>query len=232
MRLEQSIQEDPVTDCLAQIPKLTYTYLENNNTGEARFHEDALTVFRNTLVWVSETEDETQAIWFTRPADGKTWLKNIIKELNLVISQGKGPQRTIMKISITLKNLENNHRSQTMTDFLKRFKTTAHDTRVEALKLKYTNEEVDRMLRTTPTAYPGRLRDPPTDQLAITPYNQNRRDRRRAAREGQGQGGQIQYANNVYADRNRNTNPNPILLRQTTPNNNNRKQLLRCNTRP
>ena len=66
MRLEQSIQEDPVTDCLAQIPKLTYTYLENNNTGEARFHEDALTVFRNTLVWVSETEDETQAIWFIR----------------------------------------------------------------------------------------------------------------------------------------------------------------------
>ena len=104
-----------------------------------------------------------------------------------------------------------------MTDFLKRFKTTAHDTRVDALKLKYSNEEVDRMLRTTPTAYPGRLRDPPTDQLAITPYNQNRRGRRRAAREGQGQGGQIQYVNNTVSDPNRNPNPNPILLRQPTP---------------
>ena len=73
MSLEQSIQ-DPIADCLAQIPKLTYTYLEGNNTGEARFHEDALLIFRNTLVWMSETEDETQAIWFTRQKEGKTWL--------------------------------------------------------------------------------------------------------------------------------------------------------------
>ncbi len=39
MRLEQSIQEDPITNCLALIPKLTYTYLEGNNTGEALFHK-------------------------------------------------------------------------------------------------------------------------------------------------------------------------------------------------
>jgi hypothetical protein len=153
MRLEQSIQEDPITDCLALIPKLTYTYLEGNNTGEARFHEDALLIFRNTLVWVSETEDETQAIWFTRPDEG---LRNIIKELNVVISRGRGPQRIVTKISITLKYLKNNHKSHSMSDFLKRFKTTAHETRVEALKLRFTNEEVYRILRSTPLPNPVR----------------------------------------------------------------------------
>ena len=163
MRLEQSIQEDPITDCLALIPKLTYTYLEGNNTGEARFHEDALLIFRNTLVWVSETEDETQAIWFTRPEEG---LRNIIKELNVVISRGRGPQRIVTKISITLKNLKNNHKSRSMSDFLKRFKTTAHETRVEALKLRFTNEEVDRIFRSTPL--PNQVINQPTNQVAQT----------------------------------------------------------------
>ena len=92
-----------------------------------------------------------------------------------------------------LQNLETNHRSHSMTDFLKRFKTTIHDTRVEALKLRYTNNEVDRILKTTPSAYPVRQQGyQPTDHLTQTPYNQmNRCERRRAVREGQGQGGQI-----------------------------------------
>ena len=95
-----------------------------------------------------------------------------------------------------------------MTDFLKQFKTTVDDTRVEALKLRYTNDEVDWILKTTPSAYPVRPGYQPTDHLAQTPYNQmNRRDRRRAAPEGQGQGSQIQYVNNTVSDPNRNPLP-------------------------
>jgi hypothetical protein len=123
---------------------------------------------------VSDTEDETQAIWFTRPEEG---LRNIIKELNVVISRRRGPQRIVTKISITLKNLENNHKSRSMSDFLRRFKTTARETRVEARKLRFTNEEVDRILRSTPL--PNPVRQPgyqPTDQVAQTQQYFNRRD--------------------------------------------------------
>ena len=110
----------------------------------------------------------------SRPEEG---LRNIIKELNVVISRGRGPQRIVTKISITLKNLKNNHKSRSMSDFLKHFKTTAHETRVEALKLRFTNEEVDRILRSTPL--PNPVRQPgyqPTDQVAQTQQYFNRRD--------------------------------------------------------
>ena len=66
-----------------------------------------------------------------------------------MIARGRGPQRIVTKISITLKNLENNHKSRSMTDFLKLFKTTEHETRVEALKLRFNNDEVDRIMRNT-----------------------------------------------------------------------------------
>ena len=57
LSLEQAIQEDPMSDCITQLPSLTYTYEGKHNTGEARFHDDTITIFRNTLLWVSEEED-------------------------------------------------------------------------------------------------------------------------------------------------------------------------------
>jgi hypothetical protein len=81
-RLEHAIQDDPMSDCLTQLPSLIYTYDVKTNTGEARLYDDALTVFKTTLVWVSDTEDEKSAIWVTNPEQGKYWLRNILKELN------------------------------------------------------------------------------------------------------------------------------------------------------
>ena len=51
LRLEQAIQEDPMSDCITQLPSLIYTYKVKNNTGEARFHDEIITIFSNTLVW-------------------------------------------------------------------------------------------------------------------------------------------------------------------------------------
>ena len=94
---------------------LTYTYDAKTNTGEARFHDDTLTVFRNTLVWVSETEDERVAIWSTDPERGKNWLRNILKELNIVISRGKGPHKKVAMISVEMNKAEKSHSSSSFT---------------------------------------------------------------------------------------------------------------------
>ena len=70
-------------------------------------------------------------------------------------------------------------------------------------------------MRSTPL--PNPVRQPgyqPTDQVAQTQQYSNRRDRRRAAREGPVQDTQVQYITNAISDPNRNPNPNPILLRQ------------------
>ena len=134
MRLEHAIQDDPISDCLAQLPTLTYSYDVKTNTGEARFHDDTLTVFRTTLVWVSETENERSAIWMTDPVQGKYWLRNILKELNIVISRGKGPTKQVAMISVEMNKLEKSHASGSFTEYIKRFKLIAHKRRVEALR--------------------------------------------------------------------------------------------------
>jgi hypothetical protein len=122
LRLEQAIQEDPMSDCITQLPLLTYTYEVKNNTGEARFHDDTNTVFRNTLVWVSEEEDETQAIWFTNPEMGRKWLRNILRELNFIIARGKGVQKIVKMISLEMNKLEKNYPSGSFGDFMKQLK--------------------------------------------------------------------------------------------------------------
>jgi hypothetical protein len=178
LRLEHAIQEDPMSDCLTQIPSLTYTYDVKTNKGEARFHDDTITVFRNTLVWVSETEDERMAIWCTNPDQGRYWLRNILKELNLVIARGKGPQTQVAMISVEMTKSEKSHASASFTDYIKKFKMQAHKRRVESLRYQTAALEITRWGNPQPVI----MSQPLT--LTNTNYQPNpqgsRRERRRS----------------------------------------------------
>ena len=70
------------------------------------------------------TEDEHEAIWMIYPSDGFTWIKNIVWELNLVISRGKGLAQRIQLITLDLQSLERSYKSISITFWLERFKET------------------------------------------------------------------------------------------------------------
>jgi len=50
LRTAADAPKDPMSDCLAQIPKLVYTYYVTDNHGESVLHEDLLKLFRSTAV--------------------------------------------------------------------------------------------------------------------------------------------------------------------------------------
>jgi len=58
------------------------------------------------------------------PSEGFTWIKNIVWELNLVISRGKGPAQRIQLITLDLQSLERSYKSTSITFWLERFKET------------------------------------------------------------------------------------------------------------
>ncbi len=63
LRVDKVLSEDPITDCLKQLPKLKYTYYEESGHGESQLHEDTMEVFRNTLVWHINQANENTAVW-------------------------------------------------------------------------------------------------------------------------------------------------------------------------
>ena len=81
-------------------------------------------LFNRTTVWQSATEDESEAVWMLYPDDGFTWIKNIVWELNLVVSRGKGPAQRIQLITLDLQSLERSYKSPSITFWLDRFKET------------------------------------------------------------------------------------------------------------
>ena len=58
------------------------------------------------------------------PKEGFGWIKNIVWELNLVISRGKGPAHRIQLITLDLQSLERSYKSTSITFWLERFKET------------------------------------------------------------------------------------------------------------
>ena len=60
LHVDKVLSTDPITDCLKQIPKLIYTYLESGGHGESQLHDDTMEVFRNTQVWVINKKTKTR----------------------------------------------------------------------------------------------------------------------------------------------------------------------------
>ena len=132
------VHTDPMTDCLRELPKLTYTYWEQDHHGEAVLHEDLMKLFNRTTVWQSATEDESEAVWMLYPDDGFTWIKNIVWELNLVVSRGQGPAQRIQLITLDLQSLERSYKSPSITFWLDWFKETVLNHRQkDATKIDY-----------------------------------------------------------------------------------------------
>jgi hypothetical protein len=75
-------------------------------------------LFSRTTVWQSATENESEAIWMIYPKDGFTWIKNIIYELNLVVSWGKGSAQRIQLITLDLQSLIRSYKSSSITFWL------------------------------------------------------------------------------------------------------------------
>jgi hypothetical protein len=117
LRVDKVLSEDPITDCLKQLPKLTYTYYEVSGHGESKLHEDTMEVFRNTLVW-SEEEDETTAIWSPTQKWEGNGCEISTRELNLVIVRGKRTQKIVKMISMEMNKLEKNYPSDSFGDFV------------------------------------------------------------------------------------------------------------------
>ena len=136
LRVDKVLSEDPITDCLKQLPKLKYTYYEESGHGESQLHEDALEVFRNTLVWHINQDNENTAIWKQYGGQGPKWLRNIIAGINAVIEKGQGPEIRVKLIAATLMNKEKNFPSQSIVDFFDRFKQVAFDKRNESCQRK------------------------------------------------------------------------------------------------
>ena len=115
LHVDKVLSTDPITDCLKQIPKLIYTYLESGGHGESQLHEDTMEVFRNTLMWVINQENENTALWKQYPTQGVKWLRNIIHELIMVIDKGRGTEIRVRLIASTLTTKEKNFHPQTIT---------------------------------------------------------------------------------------------------------------------
>jgi len=69
LRTAGDAHTDPMTDCLRELPSLTYTYWEQDNHGESVLHEDLMKLFNRTTVWQSLMENENEAIWMIYPSD-------------------------------------------------------------------------------------------------------------------------------------------------------------------
>jgi hypothetical protein len=136
LRVDKVLSTDPITDCLKQIPKLIYSYLESGGHGELQLHEGTMEVFRNTQVWVTNQENENTALWKQYPTQGAKWLRNSIHELTMVIDKGRGTEIRVRLIASTLTAKEKNFPSQTITDFFDRFKEVAHQKRNESCQRK------------------------------------------------------------------------------------------------
>jgi len=133
LRTAADAPKDPMSDCLAQIPKLVYTYYVSDNHGESMLHEDLLKLFRSIAVWFSKNDNEEDAYWNKYPLQTKGWIRSMVYELNLVVSRGSGPSREINLIALNLEGLENVWKSPTITFWLDRFKQTAFEERSKGM---------------------------------------------------------------------------------------------------
>ena len=119
------------------------------------------------------------AIWFTNPDQGRYWLRNILKELNLVIARGKGPQTQVAMISVEMTKSEKSHASASFTDYIKKFKMQAHKRRVESLRYQTAALEITRWGNPQPVI----MSQPLT--LTNTNYQPNPQGSRRERRRNQ-----------------------------------------------
>ena len=93
LRLEHAIAKVPMTDCLTQLRDLKYVYDNMVSQGESQLQLDTYKVFKNTRVWISTMNENTEAVLMTHKKDGPRWLRNIIIELNLVVQAGPVTRR-------------------------------------------------------------------------------------------------------------------------------------------
>ena len=107
--------------------ELKYGYDNITSHGESQL--DACKVFKNTRVWISINQDETNAIWITHKKEGPR-LRNIIIELNVKIKAGTGNQKRVTLIVFEMTEQERSFASTTIIEYFRKFKDVEFNNRV------------------------------------------------------------------------------------------------------